>query len=197
VWSQRISEIAFAPYSASMALDLSFRTVFWLPAAGSVLIAWFSPVAALESSAPPNPGGAPVAIETETAAALLGTRTLPDGTRTKAWIPATDIREGQIVYYTVKIRNPGTTAAHNVVVTKAVPANTHYLADSAAAPGAVVSFSIDGGVTFAPARGLLVRDSRGVQRAAAPETYTHIRWQLRYPLAPGAIAYARFRAVFR
>lgn len=66
----------------------------------------------------------------------------------------TDIRQGQVVYYTVKIRNPAATAAHNVVVTRPVPANTRYVAESAAAPGAVVSFSIDGGKTFAPARGL-------------------------------------------
>jgi uncharacterized repeat protein (TIGR01451 family) len=141
--------------------------------------------------------GIPVRIETETVAAVLGTRTLPDGTRTKEWLPATDIQQGQAVYYTVKIRNLGTTAAHNVVITKAIPANTTYQPDSAAAPGAVVSFSVDGGATFAPARELVIRDPKGAQRAVTPETYTHIRWRMRYPLAPGAIAYARFRAVFR
>ena len=102
-----------------------------------------------------------------------------------------------MVYYTVKIRNPGKTALHNVVVTKAIPANTRYLADSASAPGAVISYSVDGGKAFAPARGLFDRGASGVQRVSAPDTYTHIRWQMRYPLAPGAIAYARFRAVFR
>ncbi len=158
-----------------MVLDLSFRAGFWLPAAGSVFFAWFNPAAALESAAPSNPDDLPVSIETETAAAVLGTRTLPDGTRLKEWLPATDIQQGQVVYYTVKIRNLGTTAAHNVVVTRAVPANTRYLADSAAAPGAAVSFSVNGGATFAPARELLVRDSRGAERAAAPETYTHIQ----------------------
>lgn len=180
-----------------MYLDLSFRLGFWLPAAGSLLFAWFNAAEALESAAPSNPDVVAVTIETETVAAVLGTRALPDGTRMKEWLPATDIQQGQVVYYTVKIRNPGTTAAHNVVITRAIPVNTRYLADSAAAPGAGIAFSVDGGRAFAPARELVARDSRGVQRAAAPETYTHIRWQMRYPLAPGAIAYARFRAVFR
>jgi hypothetical protein len=30
-----------------------------------------------------------------------------------------------------------------------------------------------------------------------PQDYTHIRWHLRNALAPGAVALARFRAVFR
>lgn len=168
-----------------------------MSAAGCLCLAWVSSAPALEQAAPSNPDGDPVAIETETVAAVLGTRTLPDGTRMKEWLPATDIRQGQVVYYTVKIRNPGTTAVHNVVITKAVPANTRYLADSASAPGAVTSFSVDGGATFAPPRGLVDRGTSGAQRAASPGAYTHIRWQLRYPLAPGAIAYARFQAVFR
>ncbi|MEQ1581359.1 MAG: hypothetical protein ABL964_12255 [Steroidobacteraceae bacterium] len=168
-----------------------------MPAAGSLLIAWCNPSGASEPPSPRSPDGIPVTIETETVAAVLGTRTLPDGQRTKEWLPATEIQQGQVVYYTVKIRNPGTTAAHNVLITKAIPANTSYLADSAAAPGATIAFSVDGGVTFAPARELFVRDAGGAQRAAAPANYTHIRWQMRYPLAPGAIAYARFRTVFR
>lgn len=180
-----------------MSLDSSFRTGFWLPAASSLLIAWGNLAGASEPASPGSPDGIPVTIETETIAAVLGTRTLPDGQRTKEWLPATEIQQGQVVYYTVKIRNPGTTAAHNVVITKAIPANTRYLADSAAAPGANIAFSVDGGMTFAPARELLVRNAGGAQRAAPPASYTHIRWQLRYPLAPGAIAYARFRTVFR
>lgn len=190
-----MSETTSAPYSASMSLKPSVRAGFWIPAASVLALAWSQSAVAAEPAAAPEAG--PLTIETDTAAAVLGTRTLPDGTRVREWLPATDIREGQVVYYTVTIRNPGTKAAHNVVVTKPVPANTRYVAESAAAPGAVVSFSIDGGKTFAPARDLLVRDARGIQRAAAPDAYTHIRWRMRYPLAPGAIAYARFRAVFR
>lgn len=140
---------------------------------------------------------APIPIDVETFAAVMESRELPDGSQVKGLVPATEIRQGQVVYYTVKIRNPGQRAAHNVIVTKPVPANTRYVADSAAAPGALLSFSIDGGVNFAPARELTVKDERGVLRPAPPERYTHIRWQMRYPLAPEAIAYARFRAVFR
>jgi len=171
-----------------MTLTPSFKIAFrWLAPGFAILMSLGSALAA-EPGAASSQNGPPVAIETETVAAILGVKTLADGTRTREWLPATDIRQGQVVHYTVKIRNPGAGPAHDVVVTKPVPANTRYVADSAAAPGAVLSFSIDGGKTFASAREL---------RPASPDAYTHIRWQLRYPLAPGAVAYARFRAVFR
>ena len=158
----------------------------------------FGPALASVPQALPEPAASvPVAVEIETLTAILVTETAPDGSLIKAWQPATDIREGQVVYYTVKIRNPGLRAAHNVTVTKPIPLNTRYVADSAAAPGAAISFSIDGGVTFAPARELLLKDDRDILRPAPPERYTHIRWDMRHPLAPGAIAYVRFRTVFR
>lgn len=108
-------------------------------------------------------------------------------------VPASRLAQGQVVYYTVKITNPTPVFANKVQVSQMIPANTSYLVGSAAAPGADVEFSIDGGQTFAPAGELKLAD--GVTRAP-PERYTHIRWRLRNPLAPGATALARFRATF-
>jgi uncharacterized repeat protein (TIGR01451 family) len=108
-------------------------------------------------------------------------------------VPATRLSQGQVVYYTVRITNPTPVFANNVVVSQMVPANTKYMEDSAVGPGAEIDFSIDGGVTFAPPENLKLDDGT----RAPPERYTHIRWRLRNPLAPGAVALARFRAVFR
>jgi uncharacterized repeat protein (TIGR01451 family) len=108
-------------------------------------------------------------------------------------VPASRLAQGQVVYYTVKITNPTPVFANKVQVSQMIPANTSYLVGSAAAPGADVEFSVDGGQTFAPAGELKLAD--GVTRAP-PERYTHIRWRLRNPLAPGATALARFRATF-
>lgn len=108
-------------------------------------------------------------------------------------VPAKRLAQGQVVYYTVRITNPTPVFANKVQVTQRIPANTTYVAGSAAGPGADVEFSIDGGQTFASARDLKLPD--GVTRAR-PERYTHIRWRLRNPLAPGATALARFRATF-
>jgi uncharacterized repeat protein (TIGR01451 family) len=112
------------------------------------------------------------------------------------FVPARMLDQGQVVYYTVRITNQTTVPLRNVAVVQPVPANTVYIADSAAGPGAVVSFSIDGGHSFAAPEALTV-DNEGSKHLAQPAQYTHIRWQLRNPLAPGATALARFRATFQ
>lgn len=148
---------------------------------------------------PVLPGGpeARVPIEVETEARVRVTRERADGTQVHEFREADDIAQGEVVYYTLRVRNPGDRAAHDVIVTKPVPANTTYLAGSATGPGATVTLSIDGGLTFEPPERLVIDDAEGGRRPAPPERYTHIRWQLRHPLAPGAVAFVRFRAVFR
>lgn len=106
--------------------------------------------------------------------------------------PASRLTQGQVVYYTVRITNPTPVFANKVQVSQLIPANTTYLPGSAAGPGAEVEFSIDGGQTFARPEDL--KQSDGTR--APPERYTHIRWTMRNPLAPGATALARFRATF-
>lgn len=112
-------------------------------------------------------------------------------------VPATVLEQGREVFYTVKIRNPGTEPAQNVVVVQRVPQNTSYVAHSAAGPGAEIALSTDGGQTFAAEDALIYTDPSGLTRPAMAPDCTHIRWRLRNPLAPGAVALARFRATFR
>ncbi|MBM0105045.1 DUF11 domain-containing protein [Steroidobacter sp. S1-65] len=107
-------------------------------------------------------------------------------------VPATRLAQGQVVYYTVRITNPTPVFANKVQVSQLIPANTTYVVGSAGGPGADVEFSIDGGQSFARAEDLKLPDGT----RAPPERYTHIRWQLRNPLAPGATALVRFRATF-
>lgn len=115
------------------------------------------------------------------------------GRQTYRMVPATRLSQGQVVYYTVRITNPTPVFANNVVVSQKIPVNTTYIVGSAAGPGAEVEFSIDGGVTFARPEDLVLEGGT----RAPPERYTHIRWRLQNPLAPGAVALARFRAMFQ
>ena len=108
--------------------------------------------------------------------------------------PATTLAQGQEVYYTVRITNPTPVFANKVVVDQKIPANTRYVARSAAGPGVDIEFSIDGGQTFARPEDLGTEDG---STRAPPERYTHIRWRFHNPLAPGAVALARFRATFK
>jgi uncharacterized repeat protein (TIGR01451 family) len=144
----------------------------------------------------PAPAQEPGEVHTELIAEVREPAGLVGNRQTYRYVPATVLSEGQVVFYTVRITNPGSAAAREVVVTQRVPTNTIYVAGSAAGPGADVSFSIDGGQTFAPAEQLKVLQD-GQMRPIAEEQYTHIRWRLRNALAPGAVALARFRALFR
>ena len=113
--------------------------------------------------------------------------------QTYRMVPAKLLSQGQVIYYTLRITNPTPVAANNVAVSQRIPNNTTYLPGSAGGPGADIEFSIDGGRSFARAEELKAEDGSS---QAPPESYTHIRWRLRNPLAPGAMALARFRATF-
>lgn len=138
----------------------------------------------------------PTEIQTELVAEVRENVSTTPGREVFRFVPARLLEQGQVVYYTVRITNETTVPLRNVAVVQPLPANTVYIADSAAGPAAAVSFSSDGGHTFAPAAALTA-EVDGTKQPAQPAQYTHIRWQLRNPLAPGATALARFRATFQ
>jgi uncharacterized repeat protein (TIGR01451 family) len=138
----------------------------------------------------------PAEVQTELVAEVRENVSTTPGREVFRFVPARLLEQGQVVYYTVRITNQTTVPLRNVAVVQPVPANTVYIADSASGPGATVSFSVDGGQSFAPAEAL-VSANEGTKQRAQPAQYTHIRWQLRNPLAPGATALARFRATFQ
>jgi len=101
-------------------------------------------------------------IQTELVAEVRENVSTTPGREIYRFVPARLLEQGQVVYYTVRITNQTTVPLRNVAVVQAVPANTVYIADSAAGPGADVSFSIDGGRTFARAEALTV-DAEGAK----------------------------------
>ena len=113
------------------------------------------------------------------------------------FVAADELKIGDEIFYTVRVRNTTAATIEKVVVVKAVPRNTEYLAESAVGPAAVITYSVDGGGSFAAADQLEVITLPGVTRPAEPGDYTHLRWQLRHPLAAGATALLRFRGVFK
>ncbi len=117
-------------------------------------------------------------------------------TRTEL-VPAEVAVPGDEIVYTTTFTNVGDEPADNVLITNPIPAEMRYAAGSAFGPGADIEYSADGGVNYSDAASLLVSDAGGQQRVASVDDYTHIRWQLTEPLAPGAQGIARFRAVVR
>jgi uncharacterized repeat protein (TIGR01451 family) len=120
---------------------------------------------------------------------------LAPGRVVRRYVPASVLRQGQEVFYTVRIRNPGAEATRGIEVVQQIPQNTLYVPRSASGPDAQVAFSVDG-TSFGAEGELEIVDSTGTTRRARPEEYRFIRWRLRNALASGAVALARFRATF-
>ena len=137
-----------------------------------------------------------VPVETTLKAEVLEKIQLSDGRQSQRLIPAAVITQGDVVYYTVHVRNPTTVPARDVQVIQRIPENTRYVPNSASGPSVDITFSADGGQTFDSAKALSVLTAAGAVRPATASDYTHIRWQLRNVLAPGAVALVRFQAVF-
>ncbi len=122
-------------------------------------------------------------LKTAIVVEVLETRQGPDGKVEKRFVEAQRLKAGEEVYYTIRVTNPGKSPVEDAVVTKLLPFGVDYIRGSAAGPACIVEFSTDGGNTFGA-------------RPKAGE-YTHVRWTFGHPLAPGATALLRFRAIFR
>jgi uncharacterized repeat protein (TIGR01451 family) len=113
----------------------------------------------------------------------LDVATRPDGSEEKRFVEARKLQAGEEVYYTVRVHNPGKEPVTDIVVTKRMPFGVDYVRRSASGPACDVEVSSDGGATYA-------------EEGKSGE-FTHLRWTCRKPLAPGATALLRFRAIFR
>jgi hypothetical protein len=119
------------------------------------------------------------------------------GRETPRLQPADRVVPGDEVIYTLEIRSTTAMVQPPPTVDYPVPEHMRYVADSAVGAGAVVSYSIDGGRTFARPEELFVTGEDGKKRPATAEDYTHIRWRLKHILKGNSVAFARFRAIVK
>jgi uncharacterized repeat protein (TIGR01451 family) len=121
-----------------------------------------------------------------------------NGERETVKLAAADrVVPGDQVIYTLEIRNQGAMALPPPRVDYPIPEHMRYLDDTAAGPGAQITFSVDGGRTFARPESLKVVGPDGQRHPATAADYTHIRWQLKNILKGRSVAFARFRAVVK
>ena len=121
------------------------------------------------------------------------------GAKIKKLVSPQKMVPGDEVIYTVSYTNKTGKPAEKVMVTNPVPKHTRYKDGSAAGDNTDITFSVDGGKTFATPDKLTVtiKDKAGKDnvRPAAGAEYTHIRWVLKQNVAPGQSGTVRFRAV--
>ena len=118
------------------------------------------------------------------------------GARTTRMVPAQSVSPGDVVEYVLTYANQGDASATDANIDDAIPKGTTYLANTASGEGAEITFSSDGGKTFAPAVKLTYEfrlPSGAVEkRVATPAEYTHVRWTLK-SVPPGATGKVAFR----
>ena len=112
-------------------------------------------------------------------------------------VPADKVVPGDRVIYTLEVHNGAQTALEAPNFSYPIPEHMRYIADSAVGPGAVVSYSVDGGHTFARAEDVKVKGPDGKLRAAVAADYTDIHWQLKNRLKANSVAFVRFRTVVK
>jgi uncharacterized repeat protein (TIGR01451 family) len=114
-----------------------------------------------------------------------------DGIEYRPLVQESILDIGDEVQYTIRVTNPGTEPVGELVVTKRLPVGLHYVPGTAVGPDCEVLVSDDGGHEFRGATG-----GRGSHYIDRKIEHSHLRWILAGPLAPGATAILRFRAVF-
>jgi hypothetical protein len=100
--------------------------------------------------------------------------------------------------YTARFRHDGIIVVTGLEIVLEIPAGMRYVVGSATGPGARVTFSVDGGQSFAPPDSLRVAtdpaDPESAMRRARAREYTHIRYELPGEYPPGTAGLVSFRA---
>jgi hypothetical protein len=107
-----------------------------------------------------------------------------------------DVKPGEILDWQIVSSNEGTGAARDYKAVGHIPAGTVLVAGSAAAEsGSTVTYSIDGGKTFATQPIIEERQADGtVKKVPAPVSmYTEVRYEWSDALAPGGKLSASYK----
>ena len=110
-------------------------------------------------------------------------------------VAAARVLPGEELLFTVTYTNTGNEPAENITIVNPVPEHMDYVVRSASGDDTAVTFSVDGGESFATEQDLSVTDAQGTKRPAAAEDYTHVRWIVGSDIAPGDSGKVQFTAV--
>ena len=119
-----------------------------------------------------------------------------DGTETVTYESAEMVTPGERVQYALNYENDGVEPASNLVLTMPVPEVVIYNEGSSTG-GTVMSYSADGGKTFADRNSLVVVMADGGTRPAQAEDISHIRWNIAGPVASGEAGLLAFSGTLK
>lgn len=142
----------------------------------------------------PTESRAQGSIELTTLAEQVITTTGEGGEEVTRVVELGKIVPGNVVIYTITAKNISDQPVNSVVINDPIPEHMTYLTGSVVGSDADITFSVDGGTSFAALDRLTISDGEGGTRVPEASDYTHIRWTLRGDLAPQATQSVSFRA---
>jgi len=104
---------------------------------------------------------------------------------------------GDVIIYTTTFKNLSGKPAGNIVINNPLPNDSVYQSGSASGANTVITFSVDGGKTFAAPGQLSVKTADGKTRPALATDYTHIRWAYQGELGVNKAGAVSFRAAIK
>ena len=116
-----------------------------------------------------------------------------DGKKTEKKIPAVKVLPGKIVYYTTEFKNISKKSVDGINIINPIPKLTKYVSKSAYGENTAITFSIDGGKSWASPDKLKKKGKDGKMIVAQASDYTHIRWKHNGPLQSGKTGKATFQ----
>ena len=117
-----------------------------------------------------------------------------NGQETRTYALATEVAPGDEVRYSLAYENTGDTPAEAVNLVMPIPAEVTYIEASASTDQGEVTYSADGGESYA-ARAALMVGAGDAARPAAADEITHIKWAFAEPIAAMASGQVSFSAV--
>ena len=119
-----------------------------------------------------------------------------NGEEVRAYSAASEVAPGDEVRYSLVYENAGDAPAEAVSLVMPVPSEVTYIELSAGGTPSAITYSADGGTTFA-ARDSLILGQGEAARIASAEEITHIKWAFAEPIPAAAAGAIEFRAVLK
>lgn len=123
-----------------------------------------------------------------------------DGKSTTKRIPLDKANPGSIVVYTITYSNVGKGPILDAKIVDPIPSGVRYIADTAEGKDAEILVSIDNGRTWqVPPVMIEFRKPDGSleKKPAPPDMYTHIKWAIKKPVAPGQSGQVSFKVTVK
>lgn len=115
-------------------------------------------------------------------------------------VPVDKAQPGDVVVYTIAYSNTGKGPVLDAAIVDPIPKGVVYILESAEGTDAEITFSVDGGRTWQkPPVMMQVKKPDGSMenKPVPPERFTHVRWLIKKPLAPGQSGKVSFKVTVK